>query len=184
MFFCACSASSFNNKQRRVTMSNSRPPIRGYIDPNFPNPNQPGDASIIIYGYTPSFILAILGCVLFLVALVAHVVQLVKFRTWYFSTMVVGIAFVRHFSFSSFSLDLQPCRVVASNLRILCHDQTTTTMLISFFPIWHRKSSVTPFAFCPPKSRPTASIISWYNTSSLLWRPCSSQRPSIPSYPF
>lgn len=76
-------------------MSDSRPPIRGYIDPNFPNPNQPGDASIIIYGYTPSFVLAILGCVLFLVALIAHLVQLVKFRSWYFSTMVVGIAFVR-----------------------------------------------------------------------------------------
>ncbi|KAH7112519.1 RTA1 like protein-domain-containing protein, partial [Dendryphion nanum] len=86
--------------------------IRGYIDPNFPNPNQPGDASIIIYGYTPSFILAILGCVLFLVALVAHVVQLVKFRTWYFSTMVVGIAFeIVGYAFRILSAKISPYRV-------------------------------------------------------------------------
>ena len=53
------------------------------------------DSSIIIYGYTPSFALAVLACVLFFLAGIAHVRQLFKYRTWYFSTMIVGILFVR-----------------------------------------------------------------------------------------
>jgi hypothetical protein len=54
----------------------------------------PGDATIIIYGYTPSFALGVLGCVLFFVAGIGHVLQLMKYKSWYFSTMVVGIVFV------------------------------------------------------------------------------------------
>ena len=72
------------------------PPPRGYIDPNFPNPMGPGDATIIIYGYTPSLIVGILGVALFLLAGLLHTWQLFKYRTWYFSTVIVGIAFVRH----------------------------------------------------------------------------------------
>jgi hypothetical protein len=56
---------------------------RGYVDPNWPNPNGPDDAPIIIYGYTPSTVLCILAFVLFSIALIAHVAQLVKYRTWY-----------------------------------------------------------------------------------------------------
>ena len=56
---------------------------RGYVDPNFPNPNGEGDAPIIIYGYTPSTVLCILAFVFFGLALVAHVLQLIKYRTWY-----------------------------------------------------------------------------------------------------
>jgi hypothetical protein len=73
----------------------SRPPARGWIDPNWPPPGGDGDASIIIYGYTPSFALGVLGCVLFFVAGIAHGWQLTRYKTWWFSTMMIGIAFVR-----------------------------------------------------------------------------------------
>lgn len=71
-----------------------QPPPRGYIDPNFPNPNGPGDASIIIYGYTPSIVVGVLGATLFFLAGILHLHQLLKYRTWYFSTVIVGSAFV------------------------------------------------------------------------------------------
>lgn len=67
-------------------------PPRGYVDPNFPRPVNDDSACIIIYGYTPSFALCIAGLVLFAIALVAHVVQLARYRTWYFTPIVVGIA--------------------------------------------------------------------------------------------
>jgi hypothetical protein len=55
-----------------------------------------GDATIIIYGYTPSIVVGILGIVLFALAGALHVWQLLKHRSWFFSTMIVGIAFVWH----------------------------------------------------------------------------------------
>lgn len=73
----------------------AEPPPRGYIDPNFPNPGGPDDASIIIYGYTPSIVVGVLGAVLFFLAGILHLVQLIKYKTWYFSTVMVGIVFVR-----------------------------------------------------------------------------------------
>ncbi|CAI6339278.1 unnamed protein product [Periconia digitata] len=77
-------------------MSSSQPAPRpgGYIDPNFPNPMGEGDATIIIYGYTPSLAVGVLGVVLFVLAGIAHAVALVRWRTWYFSTVLVGTAFV------------------------------------------------------------------------------------------
>jgi hypothetical protein len=65
-------------------------------------------ASIIIYGfvltspvleehdadiaarYTPSLAVGVLGVVLFAIGLAAHLVLLLRHRTWYFSTVVVG----------------------------------------------------------------------------------------------
>lgn len=67
---------------------------RGYIDPNWPPPGEDGDATIIIYGYTPNFALCILALVLFFILGLGHGWQLLKYRTWYFSTMMVGILFV------------------------------------------------------------------------------------------
>lgn len=66
--------------------------IRGYVDPNFPNPMGPNDARIIIYGYTPSLALGILGVVLFAIALLIHVWQLRRYRSWYFTPVAVGAA--------------------------------------------------------------------------------------------
>ncbi|KAK6440214.1 hypothetical protein LTR95_003567 [Oleoguttula sp. CCFEE 5521] len=68
------------------------PPVQGYIDPNFPNPMGDGDASIVIYGYTPSLALAALAVALFVVALAAHVYLLTRHKTWYFTTVAVGTA--------------------------------------------------------------------------------------------
>jgi hypothetical protein len=76
-------------------MADREPPARGWIDPNFPNPMGPGDATIIIYGYTPSIVVGVLGCILFFLAGILHVWQLLKYRTWYFSTVLIGIIFVR-----------------------------------------------------------------------------------------
>lgn len=78
-------------------MMADRPPgsAQGYIDPNWPPPGGDGDATIIIYGYTPNFALCVLALVLFFILGLAHGWQLFKYRTWYFSTMMVGIVFVR-----------------------------------------------------------------------------------------
>jgi hypothetical protein len=75
-----------------------RPPdsVQGYIDPNWPPPGGDGDATIIIYGYTPNFVLCVLALVLFFLLSMAHGWQLSNYRTWYFSTMMVGIVFVCH----------------------------------------------------------------------------------------
>lgn len=84
--------------------------VQGYIDPNFPNPMTESSATIIIYGYdfgrsgcdrhyiddvnryTPSLAVGVLGVVLFAIALAAHLFLLLRHRTWYFSTVVVGTA--------------------------------------------------------------------------------------------
>lgn len=65
----------------------------GYVDPNWPFPGGPNDAPVIIYGYTPSFALAILGTILFFLFFVIHIVQLVRHRSWYFTTFAVGLLF-------------------------------------------------------------------------------------------
>ncbi|GIZ45418.1 hypothetical protein CKM354_000858500 [Cercospora kikuchii] len=64
--------------------------VQGYVDPNFPNPMGPNDATIIIYGYTPALAVGVLGVVLFFTAAVAHLYLLVRHRTWYFTPMLVG----------------------------------------------------------------------------------------------
>jgi hypothetical protein len=82
--------------------------VQGYIDPNFPNPMTESSATIIIYGcvstvpkmeeqdadsairYTPSLAVGVLGVVLFAIGLAAHLFLLLRHRTWYFSTVVVG----------------------------------------------------------------------------------------------
>lgn len=81
----------------------------GYIDPNWPPPGGDGDATIIIYGYTPNFPLCILALVLFFILGLAHGWQLFKYQTWYFSTMMVGITFVRMF------MIFQRCQVSISH---------------------------------------------------------------------
>ncbi|KAK0116115.1 hypothetical protein ONS95_013147 [Cadophora gregata] len=70
-------------------MSSGRP-SRGYIDPNFPNPMGPGDATIIIYGYTPNFTLCILGIVFFTILFFAHLFQMFRARLWYFVPLVIA----------------------------------------------------------------------------------------------
>lgn len=81
-------------------MSSGRPPIEGWVDPNFPNPGGENDAPIIIYGYTPSFALCIAGIVLFFLSLTVHSWQVWRYRAWYFLPLtfaclmeVVGYAF-------------------------------------------------------------------------------------------
>lgn len=68
----------------------SNAPLAGYVDPNFPNPNGSQDAPIIIFGYTPSFALGLLGVVLFSISALLHSYQIYRYRTWYFIPVVVG----------------------------------------------------------------------------------------------
>jgi hypothetical protein len=48
---------------------------------------------VIIYGYTPSFALAVLGAVLFALLFLVHLAQAIRHRTWYFITFSIGLAF-------------------------------------------------------------------------------------------
>lgn len=63
----------------------------GYVDPNFPRPNDSGSACIIIYGYTPSIIVCGLALALFIIALIAHSFLLFRYRTWYFIPVTIGL---------------------------------------------------------------------------------------------
>ncbi|OAQ96729.1 hypothetical protein LLEC1_07717 [Akanthomyces lecanii] len=65
----------------------------GYVDPNFPNPNGPQDVSIIIYGFTPSFALAVFAAVFFFLYLVVHTAQTIRFKSFWFITFSVGLVF-------------------------------------------------------------------------------------------
>ncbi|TDZ19487.1 Sphingoid long-chain base transporter RSB1 [Colletotrichum orbiculare MAFF 240422] len=65
----------------------------GYVDPDFPPPTGQWDTPVIIYGYTPSFALAVLATALFLLLLLVHTFQLSRHRSWYFSTFPVGLLF-------------------------------------------------------------------------------------------
>ncbi|KAI9705884.1 MAG: hypothetical protein M1836_005290 [Candelina mexicana] len=65
-------------------------PVQGYVDPNFPNPMGENDTSIIIYGYTPSLAVGVLGVVLFAISSILHCYQIARYRTWYFTPIIVG----------------------------------------------------------------------------------------------
>lgn len=62
----------------------------GYVDPDFPNPKGPNDAPIIIYGYTPSLVLAILAVLLFAISAGLHAYQIFRYRTKYMIPIVIG----------------------------------------------------------------------------------------------
>ncbi|KAK2044874.1 RTA1 like protein [Colletotrichum somersetense] len=49
---------------------------------NFPNPGGEWDTAVIIYGYTPSFVLAVIADVFFWILLFFHIWQVVRYRSW------------------------------------------------------------------------------------------------------
>jgi hypothetical protein len=63
----------------------------GYVDPNWPRPDIPGSACIIIYGYVPSIVICALALALFFIAFVLHSWLLSKYRTWYFVPLAIGL---------------------------------------------------------------------------------------------
>ncbi|OHF01791.1 RTA1 like protein [Colletotrichum orchidophilum] len=65
----------------------------GYVDPNFVNPGGRWDTPVIIYGYTPSFVLTVLADALFLLLLLVHTWQVIRYRSWYFVTFPIGLLF-------------------------------------------------------------------------------------------
>ncbi|CAG7565660.1 unnamed protein product [Fusarium equiseti] len=76
-----------------MSSSDGRPPINGYVDPNFPNPNGKWDTPIIIYGYTPAFSLAVFAAAWFALFMIIHLFQNIKYRSWYFITFPIGLLF-------------------------------------------------------------------------------------------
>ncbi|KAH7321608.1 RTA1 like protein-domain-containing protein [Rhexocercosporidium sp. MPI-PUGE-AT-0058] len=92
-------------------MSNERP-TRGYVDPNFPNPMGPDDASIIIYGYTPNFALCILGIIFFTLLFFAHLLQTLRSRLWSFISLTVACVMeVVGYAFRALSSRKDPYRI-------------------------------------------------------------------------
>jgi len=84
----------------------------GYIAPNFPNPNGPDDAQIIIYGYIPNFTLCLLGIVLFTLFFFAHLTQVLIYRIWAFTPLVVAcIMEVGGYVFRALSSRKDPYRI-------------------------------------------------------------------------
>lgn len=51
------------------------------------------DTSVIIYGYTPSFALAVFAAAWFALLLVAHLYQTIRLRSWFFIVFPVGLFF-------------------------------------------------------------------------------------------
>ncbi|KAG9242448.1 RTA1 like protein-domain-containing protein [Calycina marina] len=86
----------------------------GYTDPSFPPPDtDAGDAPIIIYGYTPNLVLCILGIVLFTIAFVAHLFQVLRYRIWSFLPLTVACVLeIVGYVFRSLSSKVNPYRVV------------------------------------------------------------------------
>ncbi|KAF7509816.1 hypothetical protein GJ744_007511 [Endocarpon pusillum] len=85
----------------------------GYVDPNFPSPGGPDDATVIIYGYRPSLALGILGAVLFGLAFFGHSYRLFQYRTWYFTPVMLGTAMeVVGYAFRLLSSQVNPYSVI------------------------------------------------------------------------
>ncbi|KAF2150327.1 hypothetical protein K461DRAFT_322791 [Myriangium duriaei CBS 260.36] len=84
----------------------------GYIDPNFPNPNGPEDATIVIYGYTPSFGANLAATILYALFLVVHFWQMIKYRYWSFSLVCLAcLAETLGFALRCLSSRLDPYRI-------------------------------------------------------------------------
>jgi hypothetical protein len=63
--------------------------------------------------YTPSLVVGVLGVVLFAIGLAAHLSLLLRHRTWYFSTVVVGTAMeIVGYSFRILSSQQNPYSVI------------------------------------------------------------------------
>ncbi|OAQ65060.1 RTA1 like protein [Pochonia chlamydosporia 170] len=85
----------------------------GYIDPNFPNPHGPHDVPIIIYGFTPSFALALFAAIWFTAFFLIHTIQLTIHRTWYFSSFTIGLLFeITGYIARSLSAKLDPYHLI------------------------------------------------------------------------
>lgn len=87
--------------------------LRRYVDPNWTNPNGPNDAPVIIYGYVPNYPLTIFAASIFSVSFILHLVQLYRYRTWYFVTIPIGLILeILGYVFRSFSAHIDPYNVL------------------------------------------------------------------------
>ncbi|KAF2716729.1 RTA1-domain-containing protein [Polychaeton citri CBS 116435] len=63
---------------------------QGYVDPNWPSPGGPQDATVIIYGYVPALALGVIAVVFFAIGTLIHSVLLFRYKTWYFTPLLIG----------------------------------------------------------------------------------------------
>ncbi|KAE9364838.1 hypothetical protein N431DRAFT_111625 [Stipitochalara longipes BDJ] len=85
----------------------------GYIDPNWPDPNGPQDAPIIIYGYVPSIALALFAVFLFTISLALHTYQIFRYRTFYLCTLPIALLLeVLGYIFRSLSARQDPYSII------------------------------------------------------------------------
>ncbi|KAF2182484.1 hypothetical protein K469DRAFT_690621 [Zopfia rhizophila CBS 207.26] len=100
-------------------MSQGQPPARRWVDPNFPNPMGPDDATVIIYDYILSLVVGVLGAVLFLIASILQAGSCSSTRYEYLSTVLIGIVFVSLPKHRPSALpNLITCDVIATVIQI------------------------------------------------------------------
>lgn len=84
-----------------------------YIDPDRPSPHGEHDTPFILYGYTPSFPLAVFAMAWFSVMMAAHCYQLVRHRSWWFLPFCVGLCFEKvGFLARGLSAKLNPYNII------------------------------------------------------------------------
>lgn len=66
---------------------------QGYVIPGFPSPLGPNDARIVIYGYRPSLVFAIIAMISFAIAGLLHTWQAQKYKTKFFSMVILACIF-------------------------------------------------------------------------------------------
>ncbi|KAK5053340.1 hypothetical protein LTR84_002314 [Exophiala bonariae] len=122
----------------------------GYIDRDWPNPHGPGDASIIIYGYTPSLALAIIGIASFVLLFIAILAQVFRLRA--FSLIPACIACV--------------CELIGYVFRFLSAHQDPYR--ISFFVGQYFCITVAPVFISASIYVGLGQLVAWASTSTTL----------------
>jgi hypothetical protein len=101
----------------------------GYVDPTWPDPSGKNEfvpysillglqltspsAPIIIYGYTPLFQFALFATILFTLCLISHTIQLLRYKSYYFITVPIGLVLeVLGYTFRCFSADQDPYSII------------------------------------------------------------------------
>ncbi|UNI18614.1 hypothetical protein JDV02_004869 [Purpureocillium takamizusanense] len=141
---------------------------RGYVDPDFPNPDGEWDTPIIIYGYTPAIALSAFAAAWFFLLLVAHAVQAARRRSWWFVTFSVGLLFeIVGYVARSLSAERDPYHliyfvlnyffIVTAPVFLAAGIYTVLSALIS------RLGDDTRYAFLPPRV-----ILAFFITSDVI----------------
>lgn len=96
----------------------------------------PSDAPIIVYGYVPSPLLAISGIIIFFIAFVSQISQLLLFRNWYFTPLVVGTVMeVVGYVFRALSSQVNPYNIIFFVGQYFCTTVAPVILSITIYAI-------------------------------------------------